>query len=58
MKLFLRYVDDIVRTVRREPSCLLDAANSLHPNLQFILEETNWEGNLPFPGFEHKCIAG
>ena len=48
MKLFLRYVDDIVRTVRGKPSCLLDAANSLHPNLQFTLEETNSEGNLPF----------
>ena len=41
-------MDDIVRTVREEPSCLLDAANSLHPNLQFTLEETNSEGNLPF----------
>ena len=25
----------------------LDAADSLHPNLQFALEETNSEGNLP-----------
>ena len=48
VKLFLRYVDDIVRTVRGEPSCLLDAANSLHPNLQFTLEKTYSEGNLPF----------
>ena len=48
MKLFLRYVDDIVRTVSGEPSCLLDTANSLHPNLQFTLEKTNLEGNLPF----------
>ena len=48
VKLFLRNVDDIVRTVRGEPSCLLDAANSLHPNLQFTLEKTNSEGNLPF----------
>ena len=45
VKLFLRYVDDIVRTV----SYVLDAANSLHPNLQFTLEETNSEGNLSFP---------
>ena len=36
------------RTVRGEPSCLLDAPNSLHPNLQFTLEKTNSEGNLPF----------
>ena len=48
VKLFLRYVDDIVRTVRGEPSCLLDAANSPHPNLQFTLEKTDSEGNLPF----------
>ena len=48
VKLFLWYVDNIVRTDRGEPSCLLDAANSLHPNLQFTLEKTNSEGNLPF----------
>ena len=48
VKLFLRYMDDIVRSVKGEPSCLLDAANSLHPKLQFTLEETNSEGNLPF----------
>ena len=55
----LGYVDDIVRTVRGKPSCLFDAANSLHPNRQFTLEETNSEGNLQFavPGFEQKCIA-
>ena len=43
VKLFLNYVDDIVRTVRVEPNCLLDA-DSLYPNLQFTLEETNSEG--------------
>ena len=48
LKLFVRYVVDIVRTVRGDPSCLLDTANSLHPNLQFTLEETNLEENLPF----------
>ena len=48
VKLFLRHVDDIVRTVRGEPSCLFDAANSLHQNLQFTLEKTNSEFNLPF----------
>ena len=48
VKLFLRYVDDIVRTVRGGPSCVLDAANSLHPNLQFTLGETNSEGFLTF----------
>ena len=48
MKWFLRYVDDIVRKIRGEPSCLLDAANSFNSNLQFTLEETSSEGNLPF----------
>ena len=48
MKLFLRYVDDIVRTFRGEPSCLFKAANSLHPNLQFTLQKINSEENLPF----------
>ena len=48
VKLFLRYVDEIFRTVKGEPSCVLDTANSLHPNLQFTLEETNSEGSLPF----------
>ena len=41
-------MDDIVITVRGEPSCLLDTANSFRLNLQFTLEETNSEGNLPF----------
>ena len=43
LKLFLRYVDDMVRTVRGEPSCLL-GSNSLHPNP----EKTNSEGKLAF----------
>ena len=47
MEFFVKYVDDFVRTIRGEPSCLLKAANALHPNLQFTLEETNSEGNLP-----------
>ena len=48
VKLFLMYVDDIVRTVRGDSICHLDAVNSLHPNLQFTLEKTISEGNLPF----------
>ena len=57
VKLFLWYVDDIVRTVRGEPSCVLDAANCLHPNLQFTLRKLNQRGIFRF-WFEHKCIAG
>ena len=48
VNLFLRFVDDIVRTVRDEPSCVLGAANSLHPNLQFTQEESISEEKLPF----------
>ena len=48
VKMFLRHVDVILRTVRGEPSCFLGAAKSLHPNLQFTLEKTNSEGNWPF----------
>ena len=40
-------MNDIVRTVRGEPSWVLDATKSLHPNLQFTLGETISEGILP-----------
>ena len=38
VKVFLRYVDDIVRTVKGDPGVVLEAANKLHTNLQFTLE--------------------
>ena len=44
---FLRYADDIVRTVRGDAKELLDAVNNLHPNLQFILETTDDKHSLP-----------
>ena len=47
-KLFLRYVDDIVRTVKGDPEKLLRAANLLHPNLQFTIETPNTNGVLAF----------
>ena len=47
-KLFLRYVDDIVRTVKGDPEKVLRAANLLHPNLQFTIETPNTNGNLAF----------
>ena len=46
MKLFKRYVDDIIRTVRGDPDEFLKFANSLHNNLQFTLEKINMEGDL------------
>ena len=48
MKLFKRYVDDIICTVRGDPDEYLKFANSLHNNLQFTLEKVNIEENLAF----------
>ena len=47
-KLFLRYVDDIVRTVKGDPEKVLRAANLLHQNLQFTIETQNTNGKLAF----------
>ena len=47
-KFFLRYVNDIVRTVRGDTKELLEAGNNLHPNLQFTLETTDDKNSLPF----------
>ena len=48
VKLILAYVERNVRTIKGEASCLFDAANSLHPVLQFIIEKNNSEGKLSF----------
>ena len=48
VNVFLRYVDDIVRTVKGDPSLVLEAAKKLHPNLQFTIEELDSNGNLAF----------
>ena len=48
MKLFKRYVDDIICTVRGDPDKYLKFATSLHNNLQFTLEKVNMEGHLAF----------
>ena len=47
-KVFLRYVDDIVRTVRGDTKEPLGAVNKLHPNLQFTLERRDDKNSLPF----------
>ena len=47
-KVFPRYVDNIVRTVRGDTKELLDAVNNLHPNLQFTLETRDDKNSLPF----------
>ena len=45
---FLRYVDDIVNSVRGEPGVVQEAANKLHPNLQFTIEELDSNGSLTY----------
>ena len=45
---FLRYVDDIVRTVKGNPGVVLEAAKKLHTNLQFTLEGLDSNDNLAF----------
>ena len=41
-------MDNIVRTVKGNPEVVLKAANKLHPNLQFTIEELDSNGNLDF----------
>ena len=36
------------RTVKGNPGVVLEAANKLHPNLQFTIEELDSNGNLAF----------
>ena len=48
VKNFLRYMDDIVRTVNGDLGLVIEAANNLHPNLQFTIEELDSNGNLAF----------
>ena len=48
VKVFLRYVDDIVRTIKGDTGLVLEAANKLHPNVQFNIEELDKNGYLAF----------
>ena len=48
VKISVRYEDDIVRTVKGDPGVVLEAANKLHPILQFTIEEFDGNGNLAF----------
>ena len=47
-RLFLRYVDGIVRTVKSDPETKLRDANLLHPILQFTIETPNTKMKLAF----------
>ena len=58
VKGLLRYVEDIVRTVEGNPGLVLEAANKLHPNLQFTIEELNRNGNLVFLDFNVNVVSG
>ena len=58
VKVFLRYVDDIVRTVKGDPGVVLEAANKLHPNLQFTIEGLDSNGNLGFLDLNVKVDSG
>ena len=48
MKLSLRYVDDVVKTVKDNPSVVLQTANKLQPKLQFTLETPYEKGDMAF----------
>ena len=50
MRLFKRYVDDIICTVRGYPDVYLKFENSVHNNLHFTLEKVNLDGDLAFLG--------
>ena len=41
-------MDDIVRIFKSDPGVVLVAANKLHPNLQFTIEELDSYGKLAF----------
>ena len=41
-------MDGIFCIVRGDPGLVLEAANKLHPNLQFTIEELDSHGNLAF----------
>ena len=47
VKVFLSYVI-LLRTVKGDPGIVLEAANKLHPNLKFTIEELDSNGNLAF----------
>ena len=48
LKLFKRYVDDIVCTVKGNPLDFLEYANSLHKKLQFTLDtKRKWRPGIP-----------
>ena len=51
-------MDDIDRTVKDDPGVVLEAANKLHPKLQFIIEELDSNGYLAFMDLNVKVESG
>ena len=47
-----------VRTVKGDPGIVLEAANKLHPNLQFTIEELDSNSNLDFLDFNVNVDSG
>ena len=58
VEVFLRYVDDRVRTVKGDPGLVLEAANKLHRNLQFTIEELDSNSDLGFLGLNVNVDSG
>ena len=52
VKFFLRYVDNIVRVVKRDPEKVIQTVNRLHSQLQFTIEAPNAAGYLVFQDLE------
>ena len=53
VKVFLKYVVDILRTVKSDPGVVLEAANKLLPNLHIAIEELDSNDNLTFFGLNN-----
>ena len=51
-------MEDIVRTVKGDPVVVLEAANKLHPNLQFTIEELDSNSYLCFLDLNAKVDSG
>ena len=58
VKVFLRYVDDIIRTVKGDPEVVLEAVKKFHPNLQSTIEELDINCNMAFLGLNINVDSG
>ena len=58
VKIFLKNVDDIVITVKSDPGVVPEAANNLHPNLQFTIEELDSNNNWALLDLNNNVDSG